>query len=95
MKTLCQTVSLRVVCSRESNSTAKQRKQLLPKLTGKTYITITNYLFWNTILTYPLLKKDISNIQSTTSSSDGIKTANSAKTINDTKYSIMPTCTGG
>ena len=93
METLSQTISLRMIGSRESNSTAKQRKQLLPKLAGKTDITVTNYLFWYSILADPFLKKDISNIQCTTSGSDWNKTAKSRKSVNDAKNSIIATCT--
>ena len=89
---LCQTICLRVVGCGKSHPTTQQNKQLIPKLRSKTHISIRNNLFWHTILTYPVFKKEISYIQCSYSGAAWNAAANSRKTVNDTKNSIMATC---
>ena len=93
MKTLSQTISLRVKRSTHCNSTLQLFHKTLPKFWLKSSITVTNYFLRHTKSTNPMFKQQLSSLIRIYSTFARNKSNHSTKTINYSKNTIITTLT--
>jgi hypothetical protein len=95
MESFTQTICLRVISCTHCNPTFQCIKQSLPKFGLKFYISIANNFTGDAIFTDPLLKEDISTLNSTHCTMTRDELNQPTKPIHNSKNTIKTTITNG
>lgn len=92
MEPFTLTVSFRVVATAQRYFTLQKLHQRLPKATSETWVTVRYYFLWHAKSADPVFKKQSSHVWRCYIIGARHKNNIFRKTINNGKYSRVPTC---